>query len=157
MQVSTGANVSSAPSINQSAMISERARGRGSDFGGRGHGFVRGKRGPYGRRQSGSEKGPWQCRQCGRSNHVSEKCWEKFSRPEEAQLSESDSSAPCNTPQDYSSTSSTLPESSTIVLTQEEYDRLRQLEFLSGQSFSNSCICFRHARLYCFLLKNRKY
>jgi len=43
-----------------------------------------------------------------------------------AQLS--DSSAPCRTPQDYSSTSSTIPESSTVVLTQE-YNRLRQLEF----------------------------
>ena len=57
------------------------------------------------------------------------KCWEKFGRPEWAQLSESDSSAPRSPPQDYSSTSSTLPRSSIVVLTQEEYDRLRQLEF----------------------------
>jgi len=57
----------------------------------------------------------------GRSNHISEKCWAKFGRPEWAQLSESYSSTLRST-QDYSSTSSTLPESSTVVLAQEEYD-----------------------------------
>ena len=41
-----------------------------------------------------------------------------------------DSSAPRNTPHDYSSTSSILPGSFTVVLTQEEYDRLRQLSSL---------------------------
>jgi len=75
-------------------------------------------------RQSASEKGSRQCRHCGRSNHISEKCSEKFGRPEWAQLSESDSFASRITPQDYSSTSFTLPESFTVVLTQEEYDRL---------------------------------
>jgi len=48
-------------------------------------------------------------RHCGRSNYISEKCWEKFGRPEWVQLSESDSSAPRSTSQDYSSTFSTLP------------------------------------------------
>ena len=62
--------------------------------------------------------------------HKSEKCWEKFDRPEWAQLSESDSSTPRRT-QDYSST---FPGSSTVILTQE-YDRLRQLEF-SQTNFS---------------------
>ena len=111
-------------------MVSGRGhgRGRGPDFG-RGRGFVGGERGSYGGRQSTFEKGPRQCRQCEPINHIFEKCWEKFGRPEWAQLSGSDCSALCSTPQDYSSTSSTIPGSSTIVLTQEEYDRLRQLEF----------------------------
>jgi len=43
-----------------------------------------------------------------------------------AQLSDSGSPAPCSTPQ---SSSSTIFGSSTVVLLQEEYDRLRQLEF----------------------------
>ena len=46
----------------------------------------------------------------------------------------SDFSAPRST-QDYSSTFYTIPESSTVVLTQEEYDQLRQLEF-SHTNFS---------------------
>ena len=73
MRVSTGSDVSSAPSIEQSAIISGRGRGRGRDFGGRGRGFVRG-RGSYGGRQSASEKGPRQCRHCGHGIHISEKC-----------------------------------------------------------------------------------
>ena len=32
-----------------------------------------------------SEKAPQQCRHCQRSNHISEKCWKKFSRFEWAQ------------------------------------------------------------------------
>jgi len=41
MQVSTGADIFSAPSIEQSAMVYGRGRGRGHgrDFGGQGHGF----------------------------------------------------------------------------------------------------------------------
>jgi len=35
-------------------------------------------------------KGPQQCRHCGRSNHISEKCWEKFGRLEWAQLADFD-------------------------------------------------------------------
>jgi len=60
MRVSTGSDVSSAPSIEQSVMISGRGRGRGRgrDFGRRGRGFVGGGRGSYGGRQSTSEKAP---------------------------------------------------------------------------------------------------
>jgi len=52
MQVSTRSDVSSAPSIEQSAMIfgHGRSRGHGCDFGGRGRGFVGGGRGSYGGR-----------------------------------------------------------------------------------------------------------
>ena len=122
MRVSVGADVFSALSFEQFVMIFGRDRGRGHDFGRRGRGFVGGGRGSYGGRQSASEKGPRQCRHCGRSNHIFEKCWEKFGRPEWAQLFESDSSALRSAPEDYSSTSSTLPGSFTVVLTQE-YDR----------------------------------
>jgi len=121
MRVSAGSEVSSAPSIEESVIISGRGRvrGRNCDFGGRGHGSLEVDV------ESASEKGPWQCRHCGRNNHISEKCWEKFGRPEWAQFSDSGSLAPCGTPQ----SSSAIPGSSTVVLSQEEYDRLRQLEF----------------------------
>ena len=48
----TGDSVSSAPTIDQSAMVSEhdRGRGRGYDFGG--HESFGGRRGSYGGRQS---------------------------------------------------------------------------------------------------------
>ena len=58
MRVFTRDDVSSAPFIEQSAMIFGRDRGCGSDFGGRGRGFVGDGRGSYGGRQSASEKGP---------------------------------------------------------------------------------------------------
>jgi len=61
MRVSTGADASSAPSIEQSAMVSGRGRGRGRDFERR-RGFVGGERGSYGGRQCASEKGPRQCK-----------------------------------------------------------------------------------------------
>jgi len=48
MRLSTGADVSSAPSIEQSAMVSRRGRSHGRDFGGRGREFVGGERGLYG-------------------------------------------------------------------------------------------------------------
>ena len=50
MLVSTEVDVFSAPSIEQSAMVSGRDRGRcrGRDFGGRGHKFVESDRGSYG-------------------------------------------------------------------------------------------------------------
>jgi len=110
MRVSTGADVSFAPSM-QSVMVSgrDRGRGRGRDFGGRGRGFVGGGRGSYGGRQSVSKKGPRLCRHCGRSNHISEKCWEKFGRIEWAQLSDSDPLAPRGTTQDSSSIFLALP------------------------------------------------
>ena len=43
MWVSTGFNASFAPSIEQSAMISERGRGRNRDLEGRGRGSIRGR------------------------------------------------------------------------------------------------------------------
>ena len=57
-----------------------RGRGRSHNFGGRGRGFVGGER------ESASWKGPRQCRHCRRSNHISEKYWEKFERPEDSYL-----------------------------------------------------------------------
>jgi len=125
MRVSTGSDVLSAPFIEQFAMIFRRGRGRGRDFGGRERGSVRG-RGSYGGKQNASEKGPRQCRHCRRSNHISEKCWEKLGQPEWAQLSESDPPASCGTPR---VSSSAHPGSSTVVLLREEYDRLCKLEF----------------------------
>jgi len=80
MRVSIEFAVSSAPSIEQFAMIFGRDPDR--DFGGRGRGFVGGGREFYEGRQNASEKGPRECRHCGRSNHISEKCWEKFGRPD---------------------------------------------------------------------------
>ena len=50
MRVSTGSDVSFAPSIEQSAMISGCGRGHSHDFGGRGCGSVR-EHGSYGGRQ----------------------------------------------------------------------------------------------------------
>ena len=122
MWVSFWSEVSYAPSIEQSTMISSRDRGRscgrGRDFGGRGRGFVGGRRGSYGGRQSASEKDSRQCRHCGCSNHISEKCCEKIRRLKWAKLYDSRSSVPCGTPQ----SSSAIPGSFTVVLSQEEYD-----------------------------------
>ena len=134
MRVSTGSDVLSAPFIEQFAMIFRRGRGRGRDFGGRERGSVRG-RGSYGGKQNASEKGPRQCRHCRRSNHISEKCWEKLGQPEWAQLSESDPPASCGTPR---VSSSAHPGSSTVVLLREEYDRLCKLEF-SQNNLSTTC------------------
>jgi len=87
---------------------------------------------------------------------LTEKCWEKFGQPEWAQLSESDSFTPRGTPQDYSSTSFTLPVSFIVVLTQEEYDRLRQLEFSQNNlSATHASASGMHA--YTTLLKSPGY
>jgi len=69
MRVSTGADVSSTSSIEQSAMYSGRGRGRGRDFGG--HSLTGGRR-------SALDKGLKHCKHYGRSSHIAEKCWEKF-------------------------------------------------------------------------------
>jgi len=60
MRVSTEFEASSAPSIEQSAIIFGRCkvRGRGRDFGGQWRGFAGGGRGSYGGKQSASEKAP---------------------------------------------------------------------------------------------------
>jgi len=102
MQISTGSNVSSTSSIEQSAMIFGRGRGRDRNFGGARRGSVR-ERGSYGDRQNAPEKGLRQCRNCERSNHIFAKCWKKFGRPKWAQIFESDPPAPCGTPQVSSS------------------------------------------------------
>ena len=61
-----------------------------------------------GGRLNASEKGLRHCMHCGQNNHISEKCWMKFGRPEWAQLVDSEPHAPCDTPQ----TPSTIPGSS---------------------------------------------
>ena len=62
MRVSPGSDVSSSASIEQSVMIAGHdrghGRGRGRDFGGRGRGFVGGKRVSYEGTQSAFEKTP---------------------------------------------------------------------------------------------------
>ena len=85
MCVSTGANVSSASSIDQSFMYSRRGRGRdhgrGQDFGG-GRGLFGAGRNVPDRRLNMFDKGLRHCTRCGRNNHIFEKCWTKFGRPE---------------------------------------------------------------------------
>ena len=94
MRVSTGSDISSASSIEQSVVISGCGRGHGRDFEGQERGSVRGC-GSYGGRQSASEISPRQCKHCMRGNHISKKYWEKFDRSEWAHLSDSDLPAPC--------------------------------------------------------------
>jgi len=60
------------------------------------------------------------------NNHISEKCWEKFGRPVWAQLVDTDTPPPGDIT--YvpapSATHSSTSRSLTIILSQEEYDRL---------------------------------
>jgi len=76
MCVSTGANLTTTPSIEQFAMASKCGRGSGRsrrrDCEG-GHGSFEG-RGSYGGRQTIGDKRSRQCRHCGRNNYISEKC-----------------------------------------------------------------------------------
>ena len=72
-----------------------------------------------------------QCKHCGRNNHISEKCWEKFGHSEWAQLADADTpasgdNAHIHAPPFLHSSSSGSP---IVVLSQEEYDKLRQFEF----------------------------
>ena len=62
MHVSTGADVSSASSIDQSVMYSGRGRGRsrGRDYGG--HGLFGARRSFLSGRQSAHDKGPRHCK-----------------------------------------------------------------------------------------------
>ena len=46
----------------------------------RGHGHGRGRG-----RSSGGERGTRKCDHCGRINYTSDRCWDKFGRPEKAQ------------------------------------------------------------------------
>ena len=76
MCISNGADVSPAPSIEQSVMVPRCGRGRGRDRGrdfGREHGSFKGGCGPYSSRQIVGDKGPRQCKHCERNNHISEK------------------------------------------------------------------------------------
>ena len=135
MRVSTGADVSLTPSIEQSVMIvdcgrdRDRGRGRGRDFGG-GHGSFGEGRGSYCGRQNVANKGPRQCKHCRRKNHIFEKCWEKFNRLEWAQLADTDTPAPSDIAHIHapSATYSGSSDSLSVVLS-HKYDRLRQFEF----------------------------
>ena len=77
MRVSTGADVTTAPSIKRSDIASGRGRARGRgygrDFAG-GRGSLGGGRDSYSGRQTVGDKEPRQCKHCGRNNHISEKC-----------------------------------------------------------------------------------
>ena len=118
MHVSIRTNVSSASSMDQSTLYSGRGRGRDRgrerDFGGGRSSFGAGHN-VSGGRLNASDKGPRHCTHCGRNNHISKKCWTKFGQPEWAQLADSKPHAPCDTPQ---TTSSTIPDSSTVKLSQ---------------------------------------
>ena len=74
-----------------------------------------------GGRLNASEKGLRHCMHCGRNNHISEKCWTKFGRPEWAQLADSEPYAPCDTPQTPFTIHGSFG-SSTIILSHEKYD-----------------------------------
>ena len=118
--------------IYSSVMYSERCRGRGHgrehDFGG-GHGSFGAGHKFFGGRLNASDKGPRHCTHCGQNNHISDKYWMKFGRSEWAHLVDSDPHAPCDTLQTHSSTHPGSSGSSIIILSQEEYNRLCQLEF----------------------------
>ena len=75
MCASTGADVSPAPSIKQSVVVSGCGRGRSHsrDFGG-GRSSFGGGCGSYGGRQIGLDKELRQCKHYKRNNHISEKC-----------------------------------------------------------------------------------
>ena len=90
MHVSTGADVSSASSIDQSAMYSGRGRGRGHGGGAtfRGGGSFGARDNVPGGQLNLSDKGPRHCTHYDQNNHIFEKCWTKFGRPEWAQLAD---------------------------------------------------------------------
>ncbi|XP_020255709.1 uncharacterized protein LOC109832716 [Asparagus officinalis] len=134
MQVSTGVSSdTSAPSLSsldQSAMFSSRDRGRD-----RGHGRGRdsvGGRGSFSRRHDNSDRGSRQCGHYGRTNHISEKCWEKFGRPQWAQVADAESTRSPISTTTSSKPAATIP---TVQISQSDYERLRQLE-LSQNSHS---------------------
>ena len=83
----------------------------------------------YGGKQTGLDKRPGQCKHCERNNHISKKCWKKFDRPEWAQLVDIDSPIPGDGAHVSSSAPSSSFGSSTVVLSRDEYDRKRQLDF----------------------------
>jgi len=122
MHVSTGPDATTAPSIEQFAVVSGRGRGRGL-----GRDFV--GRGSFGGgcglmvvdrllviRGSGNI--------C--NDHISEKCWEKFGHSEWAQLVDTDThpSGDITYAPAPSVTHSGTSGSPTVVLSREEYDRL---------------------------------
>ena len=90
------------------------------DFGG--HGSFEGRRGSYGGRHGGFDKRLHQCRHCGKNNHISKKCWEKFVCPEWAQLVDTDSTTAGDIAHAHSSTPSGSSDSSTVILSQAEYN-----------------------------------
>ena len=94
-------------------------RGRGRDFVG-GRGSFGGGRGSYSGRQTVGDKGFRKCKHCGRNN-ISEKYWEKFDRPEWAQLVDTDT-PPCDIAYIHapSATHSGTSGSPTVIISQEE-------------------------------------
>jgi len=118
MRVSTRADVSPAPSVEQFTMVPGgdkcRDRSRGHDSGG--CGSFGGEHESYGGRQSGFDKGPRQCKHCGKNNHISKKCWDKFSWPEWAQLVDTNSPTSDGATHSSSFTSSGSSSSSAMVL-----------------------------------------
>ena len=76
MRVSTGADVSSTSSIDQSACTLDVAEVvvRDRNFGG-GRSSIDTGRSFIGGRQSAPDKGPRHCKHYRRSDHISEKCW----------------------------------------------------------------------------------
>ncbi|XP_020258205.1 uncharacterized protein LOC109834580 [Asparagus officinalis] len=109
--------------MDQSAMFSNRGKGRGR---GRDRGRDSGGgRGFFGGRQGESDKDSRQCGHCGRTNHISEKCWEKFGCPQWAQVADTES-----TNSSISTTTSGGPAvtAPTVQISQADYERLRQLE-----------------------------
>ncbi|XP_020265126.1 uncharacterized protein LOC109840777 [Asparagus officinalis] len=90
MQVFTGVSSDTSapppPSVDQSAMFSSRGKGygRGRD---RGRDSVGGCYSFSGRHHD-SDRGSRQCGHYGRTNHISKKYWEKFGRPQWAQVAD---------------------------------------------------------------------
>ena len=85
-----------ASSIEQYAMVFRHGRGHSHDRNrvfGRGYGTFGGDRDSYDGRQTIGDKRSRQCKYYGRNNYISEKYWEKFGRPEWAQLADADSLA----------------------------------------------------------------
>ena len=120
------------PSIEQFTMVSRRGRGCGRshnrDFGG--CGSFGGWHGSHGDRQTSGDKKPRQCKHCGRNNHMSEKCWEKFghlgwAQPDDVNNPARGDIAHVHTLSAPPSGSSNFP---TIILSQEEYDSVCQFE-----------------------------
>lgn len=90
-----------------------------------------GGRGSYGGRQSEFDKEPHRCTHCGRNNHIAEKCWQKFDKPEWAQLTTGDFITPAGIASPSSTASSEIP---TVQISHADYEQFMQLQSLSTQN-----------------------